>query len=80
MILTCIEGRMAAHKIQLNPEQIRTLSKLPEQGMGYQIVDIVLRGGKKLLERMVLNSEFLRLEKDEDINPSEIISILPHQR
>ena len=80
-ILTCIENPMAAtHKIHLTPEQIRFLSKLPEQGMGYQIVDVDLRGGNTLFERVVLNSEYLRLDDDEVIDPSEIVSIHLHQR
>lgn len=47
--------------------------------MGYQIVDIDLCNGKKLLERIVLNSEFLRLEDNETIDPLDIAAIHLHR-
>jgi len=62
-------------KIQLSDEQIKILEKLPEQGMGYQIVDVFLTNGKILKNRIVLNSSFLTIEDNEEINPTEILKI-----
>lgn len=59
-------------KIQLKEEHIQYLSHLPESGMGYQIVDVTLRNGQHLKNRIVVNSEFLVLEAHEDIDPSFI--------
>lgn len=36
--------------------------------MGYQKVNIKLKSGRYLEDRVVLNSEFLLLENDEEIN------------
>lgn len=59
------------HKIRLTQEQMDQLSKLPESGMGYQIVNITLENGKKLNHRKVVNSEYILLE-NEDIDAEEI--------
>jgi len=61
-------------KIKLDKEQIEYLSKLPETGMGYQIVDITLKNGRKINNQTVLNSEFLLLEND-DISLEQISKI-----
>lgn len=66
-------------KIKLNEEQIHILTKLPEQGMGYQIVDIKLKDGKVFNKRVVLNSTYLQIEEGEIINPNEIVSISLHK-
>lgn len=59
-------------KIELKKEHINVLSGLPESGMGYQIVDITLRDGQQLKNRIVLNSQFLVLEDNESIDPNFI--------
>lgn len=33
----------------------------PEKGMGYQVVDVYLTNGKKLLNKIVLNSQYLEV-------------------
>jgi hypothetical protein len=59
-------------KVQLTDDQINYLSELPEQGMGYQIVDIILKNGTVLKKRTVLNSTFLVLNETEKLNPQDI--------
>lgn len=66
-------------KIKLTAKQCEYLSSQPEQGMGYQIVDLILKNGERIDKRIVLNSAYLRLEANEDINPEEIVSITIHQ-
>ena len=60
-------------KIKLPQKFIDILSKLPEQGMGYQVVDITLKNGEVLKNKTVTNSEYLIY--DEDIDPLDIIKI-----
>jgi hypothetical protein len=61
--------------VKLSDEQIRILEELPESGMGYQIVNITLRNGLILKDRIVMNSTYLKIGGDEEINPSDILSI-----
>jgi hypothetical protein len=66
------------NNIKLNKKQIDYLSSLPEQGMGYQIVDIFFINGTVLKKRIVLNSSLLKLEENENIDPNEINTIQLH--
>ncbi len=59
-------------RIELKKEHINVLSKLPETGMGYQIVDVTLKDGLQLKNRIVLNSQFLLLDGSEQIDPNFI--------
>ena len=61
--------------IKLTDEQIKILENLPEHGMGYQIVNITLKDGHVLKDRIVLNSTDLKVKTDEIITPDEIILI-----
>jgi hypothetical protein len=61
--------------VKLSDEQIRILENLPESGMGYQIVNITLKNGVILKDRIVLNSTYLKIGVDEKINPNDILSI-----
>ncbi|MBI4826147.1 MAG: hypothetical protein HY807_06960 [Nitrospirae bacterium] len=49
--------------------------ELPESGMGFQIVDIMLKDGQQLKNRIVLNSQLLMLEDYENIDPLSIDKI-----
>lgn len=51
------------------------MMKLPESGMGYQLVKVFLSDGKVLRHRKLLNSSMLVLEEAEDISSSEIEKI-----
>lgn len=66
-------------KIKLTSEQISFLSALPEQGMGYQIVDITLKNGLKLKKRIVLNGSYLQINKNEKLDIFEIKKIELHK-
>ena len=58
------------------PEKfVHQLVKLPESGMGYQLVKIFLSDGKVLRKRKVLNSSILVLNEEENISSSEIEKI-----
>ena len=61
--------------VKLTDEQIKILEDLPEHGMGYQIVNITLKSGKILKNRIVLNSTYLKVESDERILPTDIVKI-----
>jgi len=70
------------NKVRINlPKKFSDLlENLPEQGMGYQIVDIVLKNGKSLTKKIVLNSSILELEKGEEIKAKEIDTIKLHSK
>ncbi len=61
--------------VKLLDEQIKILEDLPESGMGYQIVNITLKNGRILKDRIVLNSTNLKVDKNEEISPKDIASI-----
>lgn len=63
-------------KIKLLSNHIEYLESFPEQGMGYQIVDIILKDGRTLSELLVFNSTYLKSE--EQINPEDIKEIRIH--
>jgi hypothetical protein len=66
-------------KVKLLEDHIRLLESLPEDGMGYQVVDIELKDGSKLTSRIVFNSTFLKLNEGELIDPSQIQTIKLHK-
>lgn len=68
-------GNSTNKKIELKNEDVQYLSELPESGMGYQIVDITFKGGQRLNNRIVVNSQFLLIEDDENIDPQLIQKI-----
>lgn len=61
--------------IKLPIQFTKQLTKLPETGMGYQLVKIILKNGLILNNHKVLNSSLLILEKDEKLENEEIVSI-----
>lgn len=64
----------------LLPENlIATIVKLPEQGMGYHIVDIILANGEELKNKFVFNSSILELEKQEVFDINDIVTIKIHE-
>ena len=68
------------NKVRINlPKKFSDLlENLPEQGMGYQIVDIVLKNGMYLTKKIVLNSSILELKKSEEIKAKDIDLIKLH--
>lgn len=58
------------------PEDLKSeLIELPESGMGLHIVDILLKNGRFLKERTVINSSQLLLNVDEEITTEDIDEI-----
>jgi hypothetical protein len=66
---------MHTKTLKLPDSFINTLVNLPENGMGYQIVKVILRSGKILRRHKVLNSELLMLEENEKIYANDIEKI-----
>ena len=66
---------MRNNTIKLPESFINKLINLPESGMGYQIVKVIMRSGKILHGQKVLNSEFLMLEENENIYIKDIEKI-----
>jgi hypothetical protein len=67
------------NKLKLEEKFIDLLSSLPEQGMGYQIVDITLKSGVILKKRIVLNSTFLKIDDSESLENEDIEKIEIHK-
>lgn len=56
--------------------QRELLISLPETGMGYQIVDVVLKNGKILHHKIVKNTQVLQLEDFEKCQPEDIKDLI----
>lgn len=67
-------------KVKLPLNLIDLLSNLPEQGMGYQVVNITLKNGDILMDRRVINSTFLLLLDDEQLTTDEIDKVEIYER
>ncbi|HAC14923.1 MAG TPA: hypothetical protein DCE78_03115 [Bacteroidetes bacterium] len=65
--------------IKLPKRLSSVLSLLPEQGMGYQIVDIRLKSGKWITQIPVYNSELLVIDDIENILSKEITAVRVHE-
>lgn len=66
---------METRTLKLSESFVNRLADLPESGMGYQLVKVILRGGKILRNHKVLNSSLLVLEEDENIKAKDIEQI-----
>ncbi len=66
---------METRTIKLPDIYVNMLVNLPESGMGYQIVNVILRSGQVLHHHKVLNSELLMLEENELIQVRDIANI-----
>jgi hypothetical protein len=62
-------------KLQLPEKFVYQLVKLPESGMGFQLVKVFLKNGKILNKQRVLNASVLLLEPHEGISGDEIEKI-----
>jgi hypothetical protein len=67
-----------ANRVKLQENHSEKLQDLPENGMGYQLVDLTLKDGRVLKERVVLNSSYLQLGQNEELDPSEIEKVELH--
>ncbi len=66
---------MVSRELRLPDSFINILVNLPESGMGYQIVKVILKSGQVLHQHKVLNSEILMLEENENITVKDIDKI-----
>ena len=64
-------------RVQLNEKWSATLCGLPENGMGYQRVDVLLRSGRKVREVLVFNAEEMEWPDDRRIQSDDIAEIVP---
>lgn len=66
---------MQKNTIKLPESFVNKLVNLPESGMGYQVVKIILRSGKVLHRQKVINSEYLMLEGTQEFLVNDIKAI-----
>ena len=66
---------MQTRTLKLSDSFINILVNLPENGMGYQIVKVILKSGKILHQHKVINSSLLMLEENENIIEKDIEKI-----
>ena len=66
---------MQTRTLKLTDSFTDSLINLPESGMGYQLVKIILKNGNVLTRHKVINSELLMLEENENIAISDIDKI-----
>lgn len=66
---------MQTRTLKLSDSFINLMVNLPETGMGYQLVNVILKSGKILHKHKVINSELLMLEENENISIKDIDKI-----
>ena len=66
---------MKTKTIKLPESFVNKLVTLPESGMGYQVVKIILRSGRVLRRQKVINSEYLMLDENQDLLVNDIKTI-----
>lgn len=67
---------MADINIHLTEFQSKKLLSFPEKGMGYQVVDVILKNGKILHNKIVKNTKILQLEDFEKCQPEDISELV----
>jgi hypothetical protein len=66
---------MENKSLALPDRLISVLVCLPETGMGYQLVKLVLKSGEVIRNHTVLNGAYLLLKEDEEIKADDIVAI-----
>jgi len=66
---------MQTRTLKLSDSFINILVNLPENGMDYQIVKVILKSGKILHQHKVINPSLLMLEENENIIEKDIEKI-----
>jgi hypothetical protein len=61
--------------VLLQPKITRKLVRLPESGMGYQIVDLLLEDGGRIDKVTVVNADTVLLSGAQTIDPEAIADI-----
>lgn len=63
------------NEVELTDDLKLQLEEITESGMGYHVVDVILKNGSVLKNRTIINSSKLILNPDETIHPEEIEEI-----
>lgn len=66
---------MNNRSLQLSEKFIKTLMRLPDKGIGCQIVKLIFKTGEVLHYNIVLNSEWLILAKNDIFTLDDIAGI-----
>ena len=66
---------MQTRTLKLTDSFTNMLINLPENGMGYQIVKVILKSGKILHQHKVINSEILMLDDNDNVSLTDIQKI-----
>jgi hypothetical protein len=66
---------METRTLKLSDSFINVLVNLPENGMGYQIVKVILKSGRILHQHKVINASLLMLAENENITEKDIEKI-----
>jgi len=64
------------NRVELTKDLQDIIKDHPEKGMGYHIVNLVLKNGRVMNNRKVLNSSILILNPDETLNVDDIDDII----
>jgi hypothetical protein len=65
-------------QLELRPEIIDRLAGMPENGMGYQVVDLVLIDGRVVRDVVIFNCEVASLPEDHrDVRSSDVADVRP---
>ena len=65
-------------QIELRADITNRLQSMPESGMGFQIVDLVLSDGRIVPNVAIFNCEIANLpESFQDIRPSDVMDVRP---
>ena len=66
---------MQTRTLKLTDSFTNMLMNLPENGMGYQIVKVILKSGEILHQHKVINSEILMLDDNDNVSLTDIQKI-----
>ena len=66
---------MQTRTLKLTDSFTNMLMNLPENGMGYQIVKVILKSGEILHQHKVINSEILMLNDNDNVSLTDIQKI-----
>ena len=64
-------------RVHLDEKWSITLCGLPEDGMGYQRVDVLLRSGRKVRDVLVFNAEEMEWPDVRPIRSGDIAEMVP---
>ena len=65
-------------QLELRQEMIDRLLALPESGMGYHLVDLILADGRVVPNVPIFNCEIARLpDAFREVTPSQVVDVRP---